>query len=145
MNRPNWIKWLWFGLFLIIFIPLLFWGIKEIKSHKKHDALKKQKAKIESAEITWVWVVTRTQTISIDGEYSAVYYLSKGEGLSLRNSTQPYCVINENGHSVCGEKGEDVTPKLPREDDNMKLKFRTSNGKSGEITLVYWEKRISRK
>lgn len=126
--------WSWLVLIGICLLLLIIGVAKSCNEEKESE---------DKKVATWTWVVTKSQTISINGEYSAIYYLSKGEGLSFKNSTQPYCVENENGHSVCGEKGEDLSPKLPREDNNMELKFRTSSEKTGEVTLVYWEKVLS--
>lgn len=135
MKGNSILKWVFLG---IAFLLAITFGFKSCKKDKDPDKEPENK-KVP----TWIWVVTRNQTISINGEYSSIYYLSKGEGLSFKNSTQAYCVENENGHSVCGKAGEDISPKLPKEDANMELKFRTSSGKTGEVTLVYWEKILS--
>lgn len=127
MKMLKYLRWIIGIIFVIIFI---FW-IKSCKKDKDSPEKDDEKPRAQ-------WVVTDTKTISIDGNYSNVYYLSHGEGLSIKNATQPYCGQNENLHEVCGEIGEDITPKFSPNDPNLEFRFRTSNGKNGKITLTYW-------
>lgn len=89
-------------------------------------------------EYHWVVDINRTRTIYFTGEYCEVIYLQRGMDISFENSSEPYCIKNKNNAEVCGEKGEDVGPKMPNSINNCELRFKSQNGKTGSIDIIFW-------
>lgn len=81
------------------------------------------------------WVFDHSEKINFTGEYSEKHYFSSGMGMSFSGSTESYCVKNKDDKEVCGEAGEDVSTKLPGSNANTELRFKSQNGKEGEITV----------
>lgn len=127
MNRPNWIKWLWFGLFLIIFIPLLFWGVNKIKNNKQE--------KHASQNTSLPQYHYEYKTVNFSGEYGEIVYLPSGSMASFLDATESYCVINKAGHSECGERGQDISTQMGDTYANTELRFKSQNRKIGSLRI----------
>lgn len=127
------LKWIFLGLAFIVLVTIISLGIKSCKVNHP----KKVVSKTESKKVTWV--VEERKTVYFTGEYSELIYLPAGRGFSFENSSEPYCVKCLSGNEVCGQKAEDIGSKLPKDSSsNTGLKFKSSNGKSGKITVVIW-------
>jgi hypothetical protein len=127
-------SWTWLILIGLCVFVLLF-GIIMINKPNKDNNHKKTINKTETKKATWV--VEERKTVYFTGEYNEVTYLPAGRGLSFENSSEPYCIKNKHDE-VCGEKGEDVGPKIPNSNANTELRFKSSNGNSGHIVIVVW-------
>jgi len=75
------------------------------------------------------------QTIEYNSEYGNEIYLSTMTRFSFINATEPYCCINKGGHEECGNAGQDISTEMGSSGNNTVLKFKSSNGKSGKLTL----------
>jgi uncharacterized protein YxeA len=81
------------------------------------------------------WIFDHSEKINFTGEYSEKHYFSSGMGMSFSGPTESYCVKNKDDKEVCGEAGEDVSTKLPGSNANTELRFKSQNGKNGEVTV----------
>lgn len=109
------------SILIIVWISL---GVKNLLKDKEPDK--------------YEWVVKNKQTVFFTGSYNEVTYLYSGKNISFEDASEPYCIKNNANEEVCGEKGEDVGPKMPNSHDNMTLRFKSQNGKNGQITIVFW-------
>jgi len=126
--------WSWFVLIGICLLFLIFGGVKSCKENRE----KKAKAKIERSEKAPVWVIEKKQVVYFGNDYVETIYLSEGENLSFENSSEPYCVKNLSEQEFCAEKGEDVGSQMPNNISNMQLRFKSGNGETGQVTIVFW-------
>lgn len=104
------------------------------------------KPKTEIKKTVLQWIVIDRKTILLTKEYGETYLLPNpdrpnGIGFDLLDSNKPYCSANANGDEACGEAGENISPKLPKNSDaNSRLRFKLrdgydSNGQ-GQVTLL---------
>jgi hypothetical protein len=78
--------------------------------------------------------VERTLGAVLGSNYGEVVNLPSGYLMEFR-ATQPYCVNNAAGLEACGDKDEDVSGDMGNVRDNRKLRFKSSNGQPGRITI----------
>jgi len=122
------------GLLLLAALIVFFVKLYD----KKHEGHEKDDETSTSQKDEYKWVIEGKKTISFTGEYQETIHFAKGKGLSFENSSEPYCVTNISGQEFCGEKGEDISPKLPGSNLNTELNFKSRNGKNGTVTIVIW-------
>lgn len=86
-----------------------------------------------------VWTVDRTETIHFTNEYGEIYRgVSIGTNTSSKNLTEDVWVKNKSGE-VLVLKGEDIFLKIGNSTDNNELRFKSANGKTGSIDIVFWK------
>ncbi len=145
-------------IFLIILLGLAIWiisaGLRSGKkfindSTGKHTEINTRNQGIERPNnktiivkdySTLSWAESDTLQIAISGSPKH-FKLGRGVGLSFRNATQPYCVVNESRIPVCGIVNQDISRKLDKTFPNLDFEIYTSNKEDGMITLVHWKMR----
>ena len=119
---------------IILLTIVIFIVASSYINHRKE--VKKTTNNTEVYEQKWVAVDNRT--IPLSCEMGGTYILAYYDRFTFKNSTQPYCVFNKNNDRVCGGIGEDVSTKMGTTNANKELRFMSSSGQKGQITLVIW-------
>lgn len=137
--RSSWSKWLWLFLILIISIPLLFWGIKEIKKHKKENENQNIIGNDKKTDaIEYHWKIEKTIRIYFTGEYGEIRRdVQPGDNVSFENASEPYCIKNK-VKEYCSQSLEDVGTQMPNSTNNGELRFKSQNGNAGYIDIIFW-------
>lgn len=135
MNPPP--SWVWIAITFFIFIVVLF----SIPFKKRdRENIRQRKKSEQTVQVTTRWIIDERKTINYTGEYGEIIYNPTERGVSFENSSEPYCVKNLDNVEICGQKGEDISPKVPSGNASTGVMFKSSNGKPGKITMVIWVK-----
>jgi preprotein translocase subunit SecG len=118
---------------IIVSILLMFGVILGIRY------LKNTKPKSRAEYIEHKWIRSDSITISLYDDFGEIHTLNYSDRATFEESTQPYCVINNNNYMECGGKGQDVSKNLGTDNGNKKLRFKSTSGKYGYIKLVIWK------
>jgi hypothetical protein len=81
------------------------------------------------------WVLDHKIEVDFTSDFSNIVPIESGMFLSFSGATVPYEVINSKGEKGIGQKDEDASPQIPNSQANMHLKFRSTNGKNGHLTI----------
>lgn len=128
----------------IIGVLLLVIGLiimLSVISHRKNEELKRQKElerqkpKIES---TYHWKIEKTTRVYFTGEYGEIRRdVQPGDKVSFENASEPYCIHNK-VKEYCSQGLEDVGTQMPNSTNNGELRFKSQNGNTGYIDIIFW-------
>lgn len=130
------------GLGWIILIPIvLFGGIvyKFLFSSDKEEENKQGKKTPQTEQPAQSY--SKKIHVTYGPEYGEETYLPSGFDFFFEGATEPYCCTNSNNQEECGKKGEDITDRLGNSKTNKTLKFKSSGGEKGELTIVLIHKK----
>lgn len=137
MNDAQLKKWLWIVFVFIISLFFLFYVISRIKKHRE-EKTEKQKAQTESTKTQYRWEIEKTITVCFTGEYGEIRKeVLPGDNVSFENASEPYCIHNK-VKEYCSQGLEDVGHQMPNSIDNGELRFKSQNGKTGSIDIIFW-------
>lgn len=122
----NLVKILLAGFIFLLFV-IFFFRSCQPNSEESKEGNKKSSSKTP-AEYSY-------KTIEYGSEYGERQHLSSGEWFAFVDATEPYCCINNDEHEECGEKGQDISTQMGDSEANTMLKFKSSNGKTGQLTI----------
>lgn len=143
------VKYIQIGIAIIVIFISIFWIKSLVEKHKikkqqeelvkQQEELKKQK---ENSSKSWKWKIEKTVNITFTGEYGEIYRgIGPGTNVSSQNATEPYFVKNKIGEFPIqrpAQKGEDIFLIIGNSTNNNELRFRSSNGKTGSIDIIFW-------
>lgn len=133
------LKYLRWITILIFIFALIFWIKSMVKNHKDDNPKEKSGSEYKKSEyIEHKWIRSDSITVSLYSDFRETYTLNYGDRFTFEGSTQPYCVINKNNYKECGEKGQDVSPKMGVDNGNIEFRFKSTSGEYGKIKLVIW-------
>lgn len=124
---------LFLGLIILMFV-------KSCKHHKEEKQKNEIKKEYYVKPVESQWIVEERKVIYFTDKYGEMILISSKKGFSFENSSEPYCIKNLSGKEFCGQTGEDVGKKMGWSSDNNGLKFKSNNGKSGQVTMFIWKK-----
>jgi hypothetical protein len=88
--------------------------------------------------VEYQWQIEKTIAINFASEYGEVYKgVGPGTNTSSQNATEPYCVENKIEES-CFQKDDDMFKTIGNSTNNNKLRFKSQNGKTGSIEIIFW-------
>jgi hypothetical protein len=138
-------------LVLIIVIPLIIRSINKRGNNEKDDNNSKFKKDIPVANKNQSTIngsnsssgikyeIETTIQINFTGEYGDIFdKIKPGDLVSFENSSEPYCVKNK-VKEYCAQKGEDVGTQMPNSTNNGKLRFKSQNGNTGCVDVIFWK------
>lgn len=102
----------------------------------KGEIKKTEQSTGSTSDKNLVWVFDHSIDVDFGSEFGDIVYSESGLGMSFSQASEPYDVINSNGEKGHGEKGEDASPQLPPSGANTRLKFKSSNGKTGHLKIM---------
>lgn len=87
-----------------------------------------------------VWVKERIERISFTGEYGEAYRgVSLNTNTSSANLTEDVWVKQKNKKPIKVLRGQDIFLFIGNTIDNNELRFKSVNGKTGSIDIVFWK------
>jgi len=130
-------KWLWYivgGIIVIILLSGLFRSCNNNSKKPKTEIAPKNTNSSSQGK----WEIEKTVTVKFGGEYGEVYKgVRPGSNVSFENATEDYCAKNK-VNEYCAKKGEDVGRQMPNSTNNGELRFKSQNGKTGSIDIIFW-------
>ena len=123
-------------LAIIVAIVFIIFFSKFFK--KGADNIKSQKDTPKTEYIEHKWIRYDSTMVPLHNDFGEIHTLNYSDRFTFEESTQPYCVINNNNYMECGEKGQDVSKNMGTDNDNKGLRFKSNSGKDGYIKLVIW-------
>ena len=119
--------------FFIILVKFFFFTGND---KQENNALKEQQKEQQANQS----LVERIN-VHYGSSYGQIYYLPSGYDFNLRGATEPYCYTNGNHEEAYGEIGEDASGTFGNNPANKKLRFKSQNGRTGELIIVLTKQR----
>jgi len=120
------------GFGFIVFILPRFFTPSKNNDKETEEYLQKKSQSSQN-----IHSYTTTIEVVYTGEYDEVIHLSSGFKFGFVGSSQPYSSKNRKGEEVFGKKGQDIAGYFPTQGDcNTELRFASTNGKSGHLTIL---------
>lgn len=117
------------AIILFIVVVVAVWGVGQI-TVIAHD-VKKELAPTPPQIVSLYEYVE----VNFSGEYGDIVYLPAGSMFAFLNATEPYCCMNADGHTECGEISQDVSTQMGENNANTQLRFKSSNGQNGSLKI----------
>lgn len=111
---------------LLLIIVVICAAIADSTCSKKNEYSKNRTTKAFAYEY---------RTVNYSSEYGQIIYLDSESMAAFLQASTPYCCINKANHYECGKEGEDISSQMGDSSSNTELRFKSSNGKSGSLTI----------
>lgn len=111
--------------FIIVVLFFIFWVFKPL--HKN-----------DQKQVTQVVQVTEPdRNVNYGPNFGRTEILPPGYDYYFAEATEPYCYTNAVDSLACAGAGQDATGKFGNSPNNKALRFKSSNGKNGHLTIKF--------
>ena len=126
------------SILLIVAVVMIYNHLTSGSDSTKHNGNVSQNQNSTQQQPKQTPIIVNHVEVDYTGEYDKIIEFPEGRGLSFENSTQPYGAINADNEEHFGNRDEDISSKFPGCKANSRMRFRSSNGKPGHITINVW-------